>query len=130
MEHVTFKGRLIREDRIVDSSSRPRTTTTSPPRTYPGDRQDTLRRHSAEQLTTLAGIEQAVRNQMQKHVMPGGGSFCHSSHSAGHRRTLKSILGELPLTNQQALRGAPHTTESVSRVVLFASECQCILPAC
>jgi len=30
---------------------------------------------SAEQLTTLAGIEQAVRNQMQKHVMPEVGVF-------------------------------------------------------
>jgi len=34
----------------------------------------------------------------------------------------KSILGELPLTNQQAqhLGVRSHTTESVSRVVLFA----------
>lgn len=29
----------------------------------------------AEQLTTLAGIEQAVRSQMQKHVMPEVGVF-------------------------------------------------------
>jgi hypothetical protein len=29
----------------------------------------------AEQLTTLGGIEQAVRDQMQKHVMPKVGSF-------------------------------------------------------
>jgi division protein CdvB (Snf7/Vps24/ESCRT-III family) len=28
-----------------------------------------------EQLTTLAGIEQAVRSQMQKHVMPEIGVF-------------------------------------------------------
>jgi hypothetical protein len=28
-----------------------------------------------EQLTTLGGIEQAVRDQMQKHVMPKVGSF-------------------------------------------------------
>jgi hypothetical protein len=28
-----------------------------------------------EQLTTLAGIEQAVRSQMQKHVMPSVGVF-------------------------------------------------------
>ncbi len=28
-----------------------------------------------EQLTTLAGIEQAVRSQMQKHVMPEVGIF-------------------------------------------------------
>ncbi len=29
----------------------------------------------AEQLTNLAGIEQAVRSQMQKHVMPEVGIF-------------------------------------------------------
>ncbi len=29
----------------------------------------------AKQLTTLAGIEQAVRSQMQKHVMPEVGVF-------------------------------------------------------
>jgi hypothetical protein len=29
----------------------------------------------AEQLTSLAGIESAVRNQMQKHVMPEIGVF-------------------------------------------------------
>jgi len=59
---------------------------------------------SAEQLTTLAGIEQAVRNQMQKHVMPEVGVFCHSSYRHKRRTPahLKSILGELPLTNQQA----------------------------
>lgn len=28
-----------------------------------------------EELTTLAGIEQAVRNQMQRHVMPEVGVF-------------------------------------------------------
>jgi len=78
---------------------------------------------SAEQLTTLAGIEQAVRNQMQKHVMPEVGVFCHSSYRHKRRTPahLKSILGELPLTNQQAqhLGVRSHTTESVSRVVLF-----------
>jgi len=48
---------------------------------------------SAEQLTTLAGIEQAVRNQMQKHVMPEG-VFCHSSYRHKRRTPahLKSIL--------------------------------------
>lgn len=30
---------------------------------------------SPERLTSLAGIEQAVRNQMQKHVMPEVGVF-------------------------------------------------------
>lgn len=40
----------------------------------------------AEQLTTLAGIEQAVRSQMQKHVMPEVGVF----------------LSQLPQARQQA----------------------------
>ena len=40
-----------------------------------------------EQLTTLGGIEQAVREQMQKQVMPEVGFFYH--HSNRHeRRTL------------------------------------------
>lgn len=30
---------------------------------------------SAERLTSLAGIEEAVRSQMQKHVMPEVGVF-------------------------------------------------------
>jgi len=59
---------------------------------------------------------------MQKHVMPEVGVFCHSSYRHKRRTPahLKSI-GELPLTNQQAQHlGRSHTTESVSRVVLFA----------
>lgn len=40
---------------------------------------------SPERLTSLAGIEQAVRNQMQKHVMPEVGVFCRSSYR-NHRR--------------------------------------------
>jgi len=40
---------------------------------------------SAEQLTTLAGIEQAVRNQMQKHVMPEVGVL--SQQLQAQRRT-------------------------------------------
>jgi len=49
---------------------------------------------SAEQLTTLAGIEQAVRNQMQKHVMPEVGVFLSQQlqAQAGHRRTSKAFL--------------------------------------
>jgi len=65
---------------------------------------------------------------MQKHVMPEVGVFCHSSYRHKRRTPahLKSIRRS-SLTNQQAqhLGVRSHTTESVSRVVLF-SECQCI----
>jgi len=60
-----------------------------------------------EQLTSLAGIEQAVRSQMQKHVMPEVGVLFITSVTdtrAGYPRRLKSILGELPITSQQAQR--------------------------
>jgi len=85
---------------------------------------------SAEQLTTLAGIEQAVQ--------PNAETSCLrwvflSQQLQAQRRTPAhpQKLGVLPLTNQQAQHlGCAHTTESVSRVVLFVSECQCILPAC
>jgi len=83
--------------------------TTSPPRTHI-QAIAILYEDTSEQLTTLAGIEQAVRNQMQKHVMPEVGVFCHSSYRHKRRTPahLKSILGELPLTNQQAQHlGAP-----------------------
>jgi len=95
-EHVTFsKAGSIREDRIVDSSS-----------SHDPEQQQALQEHiqaiakilyedtSAEQLTTLAGIEQAVRNQMQKHVMPEVGVFVTAvtGTSAGHRRTSKAFL--------------------------------------
>ncbi|WP_250124877.1 ISKra4 family transposase [Chroococcidiopsis sp. CCMEE 29] len=59
----------------------------------------------AKQLTTLAGIEQAVRSQMQKHVMPEVGGFfiaTTTGTSAGYQRRVKSILGELPITSGQA----------------------------
>lgn len=35
-----------------------------------------------EQLTSLAGIEQAVRSQMQKHVMPSVGVFLSKRRQA------------------------------------------------
>lgn len=47
-----------------------------------------------EQLTSLVGIEQAVRSQMQKHVMLWSGFFLietTTGTSAGYRRRLKSI---------------------------------------
>jgi len=75
----------IREDRIVDSSSQPwPRTTTSLQEHIQAIAKILYEDTSAEQLTTLAGIEQAVRNQMQKHVMPEVGVFCHSSYR--HKR--------------------------------------------
>jgi hypothetical protein len=38
-----------------------------------------------EQLTSLAGIEQAVRSQMQKHVMPEVEFFYHKCHRHSRR---------------------------------------------
>ena len=40
-----------------------------------------------EQLTTLAGIEQAVRSQMQKHVMPEVGVFLSRRRQAQQQAT-------------------------------------------
>jgi len=45
-------------------------------------------------LTTLAGIEQAVRNKMQKHVMPEV-EFFVTAVMLPTPAHLKSILGEL-----------------------------------
>lgn len=47
-----------------------------------------------EQLTSLAGIEQAVRSQMQKHVMPEVGVFYHKCHR--HSRRLPPAAQEHP----------------------------------
>lgn len=40
-----------------------------------------------EQLTTLASIEQAVRNQMQEHVMPHVGVFLSQQSQAQQQDT-------------------------------------------
>jgi len=40
-----------------------------------------------EQLTSLAGIEQAVRSQMQRHVMPGVGVFLSQRRQAQAQAT-------------------------------------------
>lgn len=40
-----------------------------------------------EQLTSLAGIEQAVRSQMQKHVMPSVGVFLSKRRQAQAQAT-------------------------------------------
>ena len=58
-----------------------------------------------EQLTNLAGIEQAVQSQMQKHVMPEVGFFLSQLPQAQAQATdgdFNCILGELPLTSGQA----------------------------
>ena len=58
-----------------------------------------------EQLTTLAGIEQVVRQQMQKHVMPSVGVFI-SKLSPAQPEAIddrsKASAGELPITQAQA----------------------------
>ncbi|QKQ72271.1 ISKra4 family transposase [Nostoc sp. TCL240-02] len=69
---------------------------------------------SKEKLTNLAAIEEAVRSQMQKHVMPEVGGFfieTITGTTAGYQRRLKSILGELAITSKQAieLEVAPST---------------------
>ncbi len=67
-----------------------------------------------EQLTTLGGIEQAVREQMQKHVMPEVGVFLsqrQQERQQDARARLKVSAGELSLTSGQAqqLGVAAHT---------------------
>lgn len=42
----------------------------------------------SEELTTLAGIEQAVRNQMQRHVMPEVGIFLSQQSRAQQQDTV------------------------------------------
>lgn len=43
---------------------------------------------SPERLTSLAGIEQAVRSQMQKHVMPEVGVFYRNGYR--HKRRVST----------------------------------------
>lgn len=89
-EHVTFsKSRVIRQDRGVDSLF----TTMTP------EQQKALTEHiqaiaqilyedtPKEQLTTLAGIEQVVRNQMQEYVMPHVGVFLSQQSQAQQQDT-------------------------------------------
>ena len=55
---------------------------------------------SPEQLTSLAGIEQAVRQHMQKHVMPAVGVFLSPQLPAPPPATAagsKVFLGSFPL---------------------------------
>lgn len=53
-----------------------------------------------EQLTSLAGIEQAVRNQMHKHVMPEVGVF----------------LSQLPQAQVQATNGNSKASSEIFRL--------------
>ncbi len=53
----------------------------------------------SEQVTSLAGIEQAVRSQMQKHVMPEVGVFLSRLRQAQAPATSgdsKAFLGNCP----------------------------------
>ena len=66
-----------------------------------------------EELKTLAGIEQAVRNQMQRHLIPQVGLFLSQQRPGRLPDTnddFNCILG-LPLTSQQATQLAvrPHS---------------------
>ncbi|MEM6437804.1 MAG: ISKra4 family transposase [Cyanobacteria bacterium P01_D01_bin.115] len=61
----------------------------------------------AEQVHTLAGIEETVRAQVLEHVSPEiGGFFIETSSGTtrGRPRTLGSILGKLTVTDRQAQR--------------------------
>lgn len=57
-----------------------------------------------EQLTTLEGIEAAIRGHILEHVSPEIGLFIAtaSGTSSGRSRQLKSILGEISITENQA----------------------------
>ncbi len=60
---------------------------------------------SPEKLTSLAGIEEAVRSQMQLSRHARSRFFFIEKVTgtrAGYQRRLKSILGELPITSKQA----------------------------
>ncbi|UIE37002.1 ISKra4 family transposase [Leptodesmis sichuanensis] len=61
----------------------------------------------AEQLQTLEGIEQAIRTHAQQSVLPQLGVFFIAAATGttdGYQRTLKSILGRLSVTSEQAQR--------------------------
>lgn len=79
---------------------------------------------SKEKLTNLALIEEAVRSQMQKHVMPEVGVFLSKRLQGQPQDTsddFNCILGELPITNKQAIElevALPYSTESISRNLL------------
>jgi len=76
----------IQEDRIVPPQLDPRNNRSPPEHILKILYEDT----SAEQLTTLAGIEQAVRNQMQETRHAWVGVFLHHNSYRLKRRTAPS----------------------------------------
>ncbi|MGB8698922.1 MAG: ISKra4 family transposase [Thermosynechococcaceae cyanobacterium] len=71
----------------------------------------------AEDLTTLEGIEQAVRGHMLKEVSPRVGFFfvkTSTGTTQGKTRTLKSCIGELKLNAQQLQRLGVNARRRVS----------------
>ncbi|WP_412973435.1 ISKra4 family transposase [Pseudanabaena sp. PCC 6802] len=83
----------------------------------------------SEQLTSLEGIEIAVRQQILEHVSPEIGSFfirTVTGTEAGRRRRVQSSIGQLHLTQKQAqkLKVAPY-----SQVSPYVERCSLILSA-
>ena len=89
-----------------------------------------------EQLRSLAGIESALRSQMQKHVMPQVGVFLSQLPQAQAQAIdddSKASAGELPITSLQAQKLAVQqqaSIECISRKLLLTGECERILRAC
>ena len=85
-----------------------------------------------EKLTSLGGIEEAVRSQMQKHVMPEVGFFYQNSYR--HKRRVstktKKYSGRIA-NNKEASRTIGSTSkqsnESLSGSLLSTGKCQCQL---
>jgi len=67
-----------------------------------------------EQLTSLAGIEQAVRSQMQKHVMPEVGVFLSKRRQAQAQAT--SDDSEASSESCQSPVNKPSSSESEGTV--------------
>ena len=58
-------------------------------------------------LASLAGIEETIRQQTLEHITPQLGFFFvkeTTGTEAGRQRTIKSIIGELLLTEKPAIR--------------------------
>lgn len=88
---------------------------------------------SPEGLKTLGGIEQAVRSLLQRHVMPQVGVFLSQQQQGQQRDTddnskvsWESCRKHKPASAAVGCAVA-HTIESVSRNLLSAGECECLL---
>jgi hypothetical protein len=80
-----------------------------------------------EELTTLEGIEKAVRGHMLKEVSPRVGFFfvkTSTGTTQGKERTLKSCIGELKLKAQQLKRLGICAYQRVSP--FFETCCLCV----